>query len=110
MVPSSHLEQVACGLHGSSQLLFSAGVPNNFFFPQAHNFFFSAGVPNNFLFPQAFQTLKLAAIPLRSAWVMTCAYSPSGNLVACGGLDNICSIYNVKSKDAQIKVAPVTKK
>jgi len=53
---------------------------------------------------QAFQTLKLAAIPLRSAWVMTCAYSPSGNLVACGGLDNICSIYNVKSKDAQIKV------
>ena len=92
MVPSSHLEQVACGLHGSSQLLFSAGVPNNF------------------LFPQAFQTLKLAAIPLRSAWVMMCAYSPSGNLVACGGLDNICSIYNVKSKDAQIKVAPVTKK
>lgn len=27
---------------------------------------------------------------------MTCAYAPSGNFVACGGLDNICSIYNLK--------------
>ena len=24
---------------------------------------------------------------------MTCAYAPSGSFVACGGLDNICSIY-----------------
>jgi len=39
---------------------------------------------------------KLHAIPLRSSWVMTCAYSPSGGLVACGGLDNICSIYNLR--------------
>ena len=36
---------------------------------------------------------KVHAIPLRSSWVMTCAYAPSGNFVACGGLDNICSIY-----------------
>lgn len=26
---------------------------------------------------------------------MTCAYSPSGQFVACGGLDNLCSIYRV---------------
>jgi guanine nucleotide-binding protein G(I)/G(S)/G(T) subunit beta-1 len=26
---------------------------------------------------------------------MTCAYSPSGNLVACGGLDNLCSVYKL---------------
>jgi WD40 repeat protein len=39
----------------------------------------------------ALTTNKVNAIPLRSSWVMTCAYSPSGNLVACGGLDNICS-------------------
>lgn len=44
----------------------------------------------------AYSTNKVHAIPLRSSWVMTCAYSPSGNLVACGGLDNICTIYNVK--------------
>lgn len=44
----------------------------------------------------AYTTNKVHAIPLRSSWVMTCAYSPSGNYVACGGLDNICSIYSLK--------------
>jgi len=32
--------------------------------------------------------------------VMTCAYSPSGNFVACGGLDNLCSVYKLSNKDA----------
>merc|ERR1711908_121172 len=53
----------------------------------------------------AFTTNKVHAIPLRSSWVMTCAYAPSGNLVACGGLDNICSIYNLRSKEQPIKVS-----
>lgn len=52
----------------------------------------------------AYTTNKLYAIPLRSSWVMTCAYSPNGNLVACGGLDNICSVYNLKQKDVPIRV------
>ncbi|KAM5535998.1 hypothetical protein V8D89_010256 [Ganoderma adspersum] len=47
----------------------------------------------------AYTTNKVHAIPLRSSWVMTCAYSPSGSYVACGGLDNICSIYNLHSKE-----------
>ncbi|KAG6842380.1 hypothetical protein C0991_007510 [Blastosporella zonata] len=47
----------------------------------------------------AYTTNKVHAIPLRSSWVMTCAYSPSGNFVACGGLDNICSIYNLNNRD-----------
>ncbi|QRW21103.1 Tyrosine kinase domain-containing protein [Rhizoctonia solani] len=47
----------------------------------------------------AYTTNKVHAIPLRSSWVMTCAYSPSGNFVACGGLDNICSIYNLRNKE-----------
>jgi len=34
---------------------------------------------------------KTKLIPLSSAWVMSVAYSPTGNFVACGGLDNICS-------------------
>lgn len=38
-------------------------------------------------------TNKVEAIPLRSSWVMTCAYAPSGKYVACGGLDNLCSVY-----------------
>ena len=37
---------------------------------------------------------KTHAIPLRSSWVMTCAFEQSKNgMVACGGLDNLCSIY-----------------
>lgn len=58
----------------------------------------------------AYTTNKLHAIPLRSSWVMTCAYSPSGNLVACGGLDNVCSIYSLRTagtpgQGGQVKVA-----
>jgi len=41
---------------------------------------------------------KLEVIFLRSAWVMTCAISPSGDFVACGGLENICFIYHLKGK------------
>eukprot|EP00054_Salpingoeca_dolichothecata_P015930 m.92533 g.92533 ORF g.92533 m.92533 type:complete len:408 (-) comp21726_c0_seq1:349-1572(-) len=39
---------------------------------------------------------KVYAIPLRSSWVMTCAYSPSSQFVACGGLDNVCTVYSLK--------------
>jgi guanine nucleotide-binding protein G(I)/G(S)/G(T) subunit beta-1 len=39
---------------------------------------------------------KLEAVPLRSSWVMTCAYSPSGRFVAAGGLDNVCTVYQLK--------------
>lgn len=53
----------------------------------------------------AYTTNKVHAIPLRSSWVMTCAYAPSGNWVACGGLDNICSIYNLKSREGGARVA-----
>lgn len=49
-------------------------------------------------------TNKVHAIPLRSSWVMTCAYSPSGSFVACGGLDNICSIYPLRSREVPIRV------
>ncbi|KAJ3026124.1 UNVERIFIED_CONTAM: guanine nucleotide-binding protein subunit beta 1 [Siphonaria sp. JEL0065] len=53
----------------------------------------------------SFTTNKIHAIPLRSSWVMTCAFAPSGNYVACGGLDNLCSIYNLKTKEGSVKVA-----
>uniref|UniRef100_A0AAV1UVU6 Guanine nucleotide-binding protein subunit beta n=1 Tax=Peronospora matthiolae TaxID=2874970 RepID=A0AAV1UVU6_9STRA len=39
---------------------------------------------------------KVQVIPLRSSWVMTCAFEPTrGQMVACGGLDNRCSIYHI---------------
>ena len=47
----------------------------------------------------SYSTNKVHAIPLRSSWVMTCAYAPSGSFVACGGLDNICSIYRSEKWD-----------
>jgi guanine nucleotide-binding protein G(I)/G(S)/G(T) subunit beta-1 len=43
---------------------------------------------------------KLHVIALRSSWVMTCGFAPSGRKVACGGLDNICTIYNLDSKES----------
>lgn len=50
-------------------------------------------------------TNKVHAIPLRSSWVMTCAYAPSGSYVACGGLDNICSIYSLKTREGNVRVS-----
>jgi guanine nucleotide-binding protein G(I)/G(S)/G(T) subunit beta-1 len=43
---------------------------------------------------------KEYAVTLRSSWVMTCAYSPSKRLIAAGGLDNTCSIYDLQDIDA----------
>jgi len=43
---------------------------------------------------------KLHTIPLRSSWVMTCAFEQTkGGLVACGGLDNLCSIYQLNQPE-----------
>ena len=40
--------------------------------------------------------MKIHSIPLRTSWVMTCAFEQSRNeLVACGGLDNLCSVYKI---------------
>lgn len=50
-------------------------------------------------------SFQVHAIPLRSSWVMTCAYAPSGNYVACGGLDNICSIYSLKTREGNVRVS-----
>eukprot|EP00630_Chrysocystis_fragilis_P005175 CAMPEP_0197387642 /NCGR_PEP_ID=MMETSP1165-20131217/643_1 /TAXON_ID=284809 /ORGANISM="Chrysocystis fragilis, Strain CCMP3189" /LENGTH=315 /DNA_ID=CAMNT_0042912973 /DNA_START=500 /DNA_END=1445 /DNA_ORIENTATION=- len=45
--------------------------------------------------------MKSHSIPLRSSWVMTCAFEQSRNdLVACGGLDNLCSIYRINQAQA----------
>lgn len=52
-----------------------------------------------------FMNVQIHAIPLRSSWVMTCAYAPSGSFVACGGLDNICSIYSLKTREGNVRVS-----
>ncbi|KAF9609446.1 hypothetical protein IFM89_016246 [Coptis chinensis] len=45
----------------------------------------------------ALTSQKTHAIKLPCAWVMTCAFSPSGQSVASGGLDSLCTIFNLNS-------------
>eukprot|EP00088_Acartia_fossae_P002470 TRINITY_DN1099_c1_g1_i1.p1 TRINITY_DN1099_c1_g1~~TRINITY_DN1099_c1_g1_i1.p1 ORF type:complete len:341 (+),score=61.34 TRINITY_DN1099_c1_g1_i1:265-1287(+) len=53
----------------------------------------------------SYSTNKVHAIPLRSSWVMTCAYAPTGAFVACGGLDNLCTIYSLKTREGNSKIS-----
>jgi len=55
----------------------------------------SAGQDGNMIIWNAFTTNKVQAIPLKATFVMTCAYAPNGEMVACGGLDNAVSIFHV---------------
>jgi len=61
----------------------------------------SASQDGRLLVWDALTTNKTHAIPLRSSWVMTCAYANSGNFVASGGLDNVCSVYNLQNDDGK---------
>lgn len=51
---------------------------------------------------------KTHAFKLACSWVMTCAFSPSGHAVACGGLDSICTVYALNSQPDQDQLAPKT--
>lgn len=52
----------------------------------------------------SYTTNKVHAIPLRSSWVMACAYSPSASYVACGGLDNVCTIYSLRNREGAVRI------
>ncbi|XP_022670829.1 guanine nucleotide-binding protein subunit beta-5-like [Varroa jacobsoni] len=47
----------------------------------------------------AFTTNKEHAVTMPTTWVMACAYAPSGNMVACGGLDNKVTVYPLSFED-----------
>ncbi|GAB5353262.1 hypothetical protein AAMO2058_000022300 [Amorphochlora amoebiformis] len=55
----------------------------------------SAAADGKVIVWNAFLQTKVHAIPLRSNWVMTCAFAPSQALVASGGLDNTCAIWTI---------------
>lgn len=62
----------------------------------AHEELVSASQDGKLIIWNAHNTYKKYAIPLRSSWVMTCAFEETKNqYVACGGLDNLCSVYKV---------------
>uniref|UniRef100_A0A1I7ZLW0 WD_REPEATS_REGION domain-containing protein n=1 Tax=Steinernema glaseri TaxID=37863 RepID=A0A1I7ZLW0_9BILA len=46
-----------------------------------------------------FTTNKEHALTMPTTWVMACAYSPSAGLIACGGLDNKCSVVPLSFED-----------
>ena len=61
----------------------------------------------------AFTTNKEHAVTMPTTWVMACAYGPSGNIVACGGLDNKvnrvkCVVYGdmIKMASSALYVRP----
>lgn len=47
----------------------------------------------------AFTTNKEHAVTMPTTWVMACAYAPSGNIIACGGLDNKVTVYTISSDE-----------
>ncbi|CAH0724095.1 unnamed protein product, partial [Brenthis ino] len=49
----------------------------------------------------AFTATKELTISMPSTWVMACAYAPSGNMVAAGGLDNKVTVFPLASGGAE---------
>eukprot|EP00300_Choanocystis_sp_HF-7_P043255 c9848_g1_i1.p1 GENE.c9848_g1_i1~~c9848_g1_i1.p1 ORF type:complete len:343 (+),score=53.24 c9848_g1_i1:92-1030(+) len=47
-------------------------------------------------------TMTKNVVPHRSAWIMACAIG-RGGLVACGGLDKICSVYHLNAGTSEPK-------
>jgi guanine nucleotide-binding protein G(I)/G(S)/G(T) subunit beta-1 len=80
--------------------------------PTVSQFLVSASQDGNLILWNALTGNKIHAIPLRSAWVMSCSYSQTGQAVACGGLENICFIYRlresqgVSTNGADPRIAP----
>lgn len=66
----------------------------------------SASQDGKLMIWDGYTTNKRHMINLRSSWVMTCAYAPSGSFVACGGLDNLCSVYPVNFENAETHERP----
>lgn len=60
----------------------------------------SAGQDGNLLLWSPISSHKIKNVTLKSAYVMSVGMEASGNLVACGGLDNLCTVYNITADSA----------
>lgn len=66
----------------------------------------SASQDGNLLVWNAATNHKLQVITLRSSYVMACGIEQTnGNLVACGGLDNLCTVYRRDAPTKPIEMA-----
>eukprot|EP01083_Nonionella_stella_P240341 840251_1 len=62
----------------------------------------SVGRDGKLIFWNSLTGYKRLAYPLDTEFIMTLTYSPSGSHVACGGLDDILSIFEVKDNHSGI--------
>ena len=72
----------------------------------------SASQDGNMIVWDATSMRKIYRIELRSNWVMTCAFGQCGegrrsNFIACGGLDNVLSVYDVSKKPNDSAYGPI---
>eukprot|EP00250_Pteridium_aquilinum_P016857 c23328_g2_i1 orf=521-1639(-) len=58
----------------------------------------SASQDGHLIVWNALTSQKTHAIKLACSWVMTCALSPNGQSVACGGLDSVCTVFTLSSQ------------
>lgn len=66
----------------------------------------SASQDGKLLLWNAVSTNKLKAISLKSTYVMAVGMEQSkGNMVACGGLDNLCTVYRLSQPDNAMEMA-----
>jgi guanine nucleotide-binding protein G(I)/G(S)/G(T) subunit beta-1 len=66
----------------------------------------SASQDGNLLLWNAITANKLQSISLKSSYVMSVGIEQSkGNLVACGGLDNLCTVYKLDSPTTAMEMA-----
>lgn len=64
----------------------------------------SAGQDGNLLVWDVLSKNKLFAIGLKTPWVIACAFGPGQELVASGGLDDVCSVYDLRSRDGEAQL------
>jgi len=57
----------------------------------------SAALDGKILVWDGVTTNKLKVIPLKSNWVMACGYTSQHSLIASGGLENVVSVYDIRS-------------
>lgn len=64
----------------------------------------SAGQDGNLLVWNPISSQKSKNIRLKSAYVMSVGMEASGSLVACGGLDNLCTVYNTSDDRSAVEL------
>jgi len=66
----------------------------------------TAGQDGKLLIWNAVTSNKIQAITLKSSYVMSVGYEQSkGEMVACGGLDNLCTVYKLSKPDQAMEMA-----